>query len=95
MIKHIVFFKLKNNSSQSAQEVKKRLLSLQKHIDVLKSIEVGIDFKKSERSYDIALITVFENEEDLNAYAIHPYHLEVVKFIKERAKDSKTVDFKY
>ncbi len=95
MVKHIVFFKLKENSSKNLEEVKEKLLSLKKHIKLLKEIEVGIDFKKSERSYDIALITVFENEEDLNTYAIDPYHLEVVKFIKERAKDSKTVDFKY
>ena len=95
MVKHIVFFKLKEKDTEVEKELYKKLLSLKNHIELLKEIEVGINFKESERAYDLALITVFENTEDLAAYATHPYHLEVLKYIKTVVSDTKVVDFKY
>ena len=95
MVKHIVFFKLKDKNPEVEKELQEKLLSLKDHIDLLKDIEVGINFKESERAYDLALVTVFENEEDLAAYAAHPYHLEVLKYIKTVVSDTKVVDFKY
>jgi hypothetical protein len=95
MVKHIVFFKLKNKNSEVERELKEKLLSLKEHIDVLESIEVGINFKESDRAYDLALITLFQDEEALETYATHPYHLEVIKYIKTVVSDTKVVDFKY
>ncbi len=95
MVKHIVFFKLNENSQKTRELVKNRLLALKEKIDVLKDIEVGLNFADEERSYDIALITVFETKEDLKIYANHPEHLEVVKFIKKVTISSKVVDFTY
>jgi hypothetical protein len=95
MVKHIVFFKLKDNTPESAETLRKRLLSLQEAIPFIREIEVGINFKESDRAYDVALITVFDNEEDLARYATDPYHLEVIKYIKTVTSDTKVVDFKY
>jgi hypothetical protein len=95
MVKHIVFFKLKDKTPESAEALRKRLLSLKEAIPFIREIEVGINFKESERAYDVALITVFDNEEDLARYATDPYHLEVIKYIKTVATDTKVVDFKY
>ncbi len=95
MVKHIVFFKLKDKNPEVENELKEKLLSLKEHIDFLKDIEVGINFKESERAYDLALVTIFENAQDLERYATHPYHLEVLKYIKTVVSDTKVVDFKY
>lgn len=95
MVKHIVFFKLTDNSDKNKELVKNRLLSLQGEVEVLQNIEVGLNFADEERAYDIALLTDFKNEDDLKTYALHPYHLEVVKYIKTVALSSKVVDFKY
>lgn len=95
MVKHIVFFKLKDKTPELAEELRKRLLSLQEAIPFIREIEVGINFKESDRAYDVALITVFDSEEDLQRYATHPYHLEVIKYIKTITSDTKVVDFKY
>ncbi len=95
MVKHIVFFKLTDNSDKNKELVKKKLLSLKEEVEVLQNIEVGLNFADEERAYDIALLTDFKNEEDLNSYAVHPYHLEVVKYVKKVALSSKVVDFKY
>jgi len=95
MVKHIVFFKLTDNSDKSRELVKERLLSLKEKVEVLQNIEVGLNFADEDRAYDIALLTDFENEDDLKTYANHPYHLEIVAFVKTVADSSKVVDFQY
>ena len=95
MVKHIVFFKLSDNSDKNKNLVKSKLLSLKEKVEVLKDIEVGVNFADEDRAYDIALLTDFDSEDDLSTYAVHPYHLEVVDFIKSVAVSSKVVDFKY
>ena len=95
MVKHIVFIKLKNNTEETAQALKERLLTMQENIDVLKNIEVGINFSPEERAYDIALLTDFESREDLDIYAKHPFHQDIISYIKTIAISSKVVDYKY
>jgi len=94
MIKHIVFFKLKSPDNAIKKEIEKRLLSLKNSIDVLNFIEVGINFSKEDRAYDISLITEFDSEEALKIYAEHPLHLEVVSYIKSVCQSTKVVDYK-
>ena len=77
MVRHIVFMKFPDFSL--AKIAKDRLMSMRENIDVLKDIEVGIDFSRSQRAYDLALITTFDNKEDLEKYRIHPYHQEIIK----------------
>ncbi len=95
MVKHIVFFKLKEKTPEQAEALKEKLLSLKKEIDLIRNLEVGINFKESERAYDVALLTDFDDEEALAAYATHPWHLKVIEYIKNVVSDSKVVDFKY
>lgn len=95
MVKHIVFFKLKDNSEENKERVKEQLLTMDGTIDVLQNIEVGLNFSDEERAYDIALLTDFNSKEDLSIYAVHTYHLEIISFMKTVALSSKVVDFQY
>ena len=95
MVKHIVFFKLEDNSKHHCEEVKKRLLTMKENIDVLKNIEVGINFAKEERAYDLALLTDFESEENLTIYAKHLFHQDIITYMKSVSISSKVVDYKY
>jgi len=95
MIKHIVFLKLEDNSMENKQVFKNKIMSLKGKIDVLKYIEVGINFSKEERAYDLSLITDFETKEDLQAYAVDPIHVEVIKFLKSKNTITKVVDYEY
>lgn len=58
MIKHIVCFKLKDNSLENCQKARDILMSMKGRVDTLIDIQVGIDFLHSERSYDIILETI-------------------------------------
>lgn len=91
MVKHIVFMKFPDFSL--AKIAKNKLLSMKENIEILKDIEVGIDFSRSERSYDLALVTTFENKENLDSYRVHPYHQEIIKWLKENKTQTKVVDY--
>ena len=94
MIVHIVMFRFKDeNKALNIAKVKDRLESLEKSINVLRSIEVGINFNESDRTMDLSLYSTFESEEDLKTYAMHEAHLKVLSLIKEVTIESKVVDY--
>lgn len=95
MIKHIVFIKLEDNSPVNTKAIKDKILSMKGKISVLKNIEVGINFSKEERAYDVALLTDFNSREDLDSYAINPLHIDVIKFLKSASAITKVVDYEY
>lgn len=79
MVRHIVCFKLKDNSPENCEKAKDVLMSMKGNVELLRDIEVGIDFLHSERSYDLILQVVVDDKDALDAYQKHPYHVEVVK----------------
>ena len=93
MITHIVLFKLKDNSIESIEKVRDILMDMKGRIPGLKDIEVGIDITRSDRSYDLALITNFNSVKDLDAYQTHPIHIKVAEYILSVRESTITVDF--
>ena len=94
MIKHTVCFKLKDNSPENCEKAKEVLLSMKGNVPQLRSIEVGVDFLHSERSYDIILQVVVDDREALVADHKHAYHCSVVKpHIHAARETSVAVDF--
>ena len=94
MIKHVVCFKLKDNSEESKQKAKEILLSMVGKVDTIKGIEVGTDFLCSERSYDVFLQVTLDDMEALDIYQNDKYHCDVVKaYMKENAASSIAIDY--
>ncbi len=94
MIVHIVMFKFKEeNKALNMARVQKKLEDLEESIDVLKSMEVGINFNESERAMDMSLYSTFESTRDLKTYQEHPAHQKVVELIREVTLESKVVDY--
>lgn len=94
MIVHIVMFKFKDeNKALNMAKVQQRLIKLESLIPNLRSMEVGINFNDSDRSFDLSLYSTFETQEDLNAYAIHEEHKKVIEIIKSVIIESKVVDY--
>lgn len=79
MIKHIVCFKLKDNSIENCEKAKEVLLSMQGNVPQLRGIEVGVDFLHSERSYDVILQVLLDDSKALEDYQNDFYHCSVVK----------------
>ena len=94
MITHIVFFKLFDQSTENVAEAKEKLLSMAGKIPQLRHLEAGVDIVRSERSYDLALVTKFDSLEDLQAYQVHPYHAsDVVPYVRSAASSILAVDY--
>ena len=93
MVKHIVMFKLTEKTPQNMELAIDSLRSLENKIETLKFIEIGTDFLKSDRSYDIVLTAHFENQEGLKTYSSHENHLPVVKIMRSLCSSSVVVDY--
>ncbi|MBS1256780.1 MAG: hypothetical protein MAG581_02607 [Deltaproteobacteria bacterium] len=93
MVKHIVMFKLKEKTSENMDHAVSTLRSLEGKVESLRYIEVGVDFKESERSYDFVLTTHFDDKEGLTAYAEHPNHLPVLETMRNLCSGSIVVDY--
>lgn len=93
MITHIVLFKLKDASPENVARMKSALQLMRGKIPELKSIDVGADIVRSERSYDLALVAKFDTMKDLDAYIKHPAHVTVAEMIRQAKESSVSVDF--
>lgn len=93
VVTHVVLFRLRDRSYESMQKARDVLLSMEDKIPFLRSLEVGIDALRTERSYDLALIARFDSFEDLEKYRDHPDHLEVLRYIRSVAESSVVVDY--
>jgi len=94
MVKHIVMFDFKDeNREENLERAKVMLEALVEKVPSLKAMEVGINFSQEERAMDLSLYSTFDDQAGLEAYAIHPAHLEVVAFIKSVAIASKVSDY--
>ena len=93
MVKHIVLYFLKDNSPESKEALKQQFLSMKGKIDVLKDIQVGIDFLNSPRSADVSLTCLFDGKEDLAVYANHPVHIPVLEYAKQVVEKSVSCDY--
>jgi hypothetical protein len=99
MIKHIVFFNVKDESEgRDKQEIlifiKKELEELIDLIPELKKIEVGINHPEAPAgNFDLALYSEFESMDDLNSYQVHPEHKRVAAYIGTVKTDRACVDY--
>jgi len=94
MIKHVVILTLKENSP--LKEIRERIIDLKNHIREIIEIEVGIDINFDQNPSDISIIAIFKNIKDLEIYANHPKHLEVINnYIKPHLKKRCVVDYEF
>lgn len=92
MFTHVVLFKVKEE--KDVKFVFDRLKSMEGKISELKYLEVGYDLLKTERSFDITLITRFLSKEDMKKYQVSSYHQnEVLAKIKPYIEKSVACDY--
>lgn len=95
MVKHIVSFKLTGTDEERrrvAQEFKDALLALPQQIDVLRSMEVGINENPAEQ-WDVVLIAVVDTMADVEVYAKHPAHVAAAALLAGHKADRACIDF--
>ena len=100
MIKHIVMWKFKDEAEGHTKEenmeiIRTRLMGLVGVIPEIKSLEIGKDILKSDMSFDMALIGVYESLEALDIYKNHPEHRKISAYVKACRLDRVAVDFEF
>lgn len=92
MVKHCIMIKLKDRSDEAKQAAKNMLLSMDGKVTMMREFEVHTDFLASERSYDIFLSCVLDDEKALEEYQNDKYHCEIKAYIKTVAESTVAVD---
>jgi len=98
MVRHIVAWNYaegftEDENRKNVEVMKKELENLKNLIEGIVSIDVLTNPMDTSDS-DILLDSVFENEEALKAYTVHPEHVRVgTNFVKPVTKNRKCVDF--
>lgn len=95
MVKHIVSFQLQGSADvrlDAARRFKDALLALPEQIDVLRSMEVGINQNPNE-DWDVVLTAVVPSMADVDVYAKHPAHVAAAAIIAPLKAARACVDF--
>ena len=95
MVKHIVAFKLTGTDAERrevAEKFKAALLALPEQIDVLRSMEVGINENPAE-TWDLVLTAVVDTMADVEVYAKHPAHVAAAGWLAGHKGDRACVDY--
>lgn len=97
MVKHIVFWRLKDmpapQREQALREIKAGFEALQGVIPGLLRIEVGIDFLRSAESSDFSLYCELESRAALDVYQAHPAHQAMVPLVRDVRIERRVVDY--
>ena len=98
MVKHIVFWRLKESAGgvpaeTNAEEIRTRLMALPDVIPEIREFEVGLNFDSSDAAFDVALYSSFASREELLTYQAHPEHVRVKDFIVSVVSDRAVVDY--
>ncbi|ODA41901.1 Dabb family protein [Desulfosporosinus sp. BG] len=94
MIINNLLIKLKEQNNEIIEETRTALLGMKGKIEVLRDLQVEVDIRHGESSYDILLITKFASMEDMDAYLVHPVHVEVSKYILKVMETGAAVCYK-
>ena len=94
MLTHIVAWKYRADTALATREEHvERLRSLGSIVPGIESLSVGFDTLHSPRSYDTGLVAVFRDRSVLDAYTVHPDHVNVVDFGRSITDLMAKVDF--
>ncbi len=95
MVKHIVMFKLKGSDEERrsvAMKFKEALEALPAQIEVLNSIEVGLNENPTE-TWDVVLTAYVDKMADVAVYAQHPAHVAAAGILGEHKESRACVDY--
>lgn len=95
MVKHIVMFKLKGSAGERraiASAFRDALMKLPSEIEVLKSIEVGLNDNPAEE-WDVVLTAIVPSMADVEVYAKHPSHVAAAGLLAGHMEMRACVDY--
>ena len=93
MLLHLVCFKYKRDTSDTAQAQHRERLGALSTLDGVVDLKVGEDIVQSPRSYDTGLMITFPDRAALDAYQKDPRHVPISQLGVRLSEHIVAVDF--
>jgi hypothetical protein len=94
MLTHVVLFKFKpGTTAQDIQDLAEGLGGLPHLIEEIREFRFGADVLRTERSYDFALISSFDDLDAMQRYQVHPEHQKVLAHVRAISSNVVAVDY--
>jgi hypothetical protein len=94
VIQHVVVVKFKPEAPQPERAaIVAALRALPAKIAEIRRYEVGLDVLRSERSYDLGIVSAFDDLAALNRYQVHPAHAAVAQRLRAASANLYVVDY--
>ena len=93
-------FRLKDTDGktalENAAEAKERFNNVIENVETLRKGQLVINSEKAPQdNFTISLICDFDDIDGLNAYQVHPAHVEFAKFLGTVKTDRACIDYEY
>ncbi|PKN05121.1 MAG: stress responsive alpha-beta barrel domain-containing protein [Deltaproteobacteria bacterium HGW-Deltaproteobacteria-9] len=96
MLKHVVFMKFKPAvTATDIDQLNQALGGLPAAIAEIREFVFGQDIMRTERSWDFALVSAFDNMEAMNRYQVHPEHQIILQKVRAMCDSIVVVDFEF
>lgn len=96
-VHHIVMWNVRGDSAEERSAnsalLRREFESLRGRIPGLLRLAVGVDESRVDYACDVVLVTAFESQAALDAYATHPEHLRVRQTLGDLRTARHQVDF--
>jgi hypothetical protein len=86
-------FKLRDHSPGHVAHCKQLLDGLPPLVPEIRRFDVGVNVIDSPRSWDLVLVSAFDDAGALARYQVHPAHAEVQAYLRDSAEAVAVVDF--
>jgi heme-degrading monooxygenase HmoA len=97
VIRHIVMWNVRGDTREekaaNVERVKRSFDSLRGCVPGLLHLEVGVDASRIDYACDVVLVSDFESQAALQAYAAHPEHLRVKRELGDLRTHRYQVDY--
>jgi hypothetical protein len=98
MVKHIVFWKLKEELSADEREeafrrIKAGFEALPGKIPGLVKIEIGLDYGQGPDASDLVLYSEFDSRASIAGYEAHAEHAALVPLVRDVRTEKRVVDY--
>ncbi len=84
-----------NDRLHKTNRMKTAFSPLRNIINVVESYQVVTNEKKTDFSYDVAIISEYMNWEHLEIYIKHPEHQKAIDACKDIKKDKAVIDYEF
>lgn len=96
-VHHLVMWNVRGDTPEerraNSERLRREFESLRGRIPGLLRLEVGIDDSRVDYACDVVLVTAFDSQAALDAYATHPEHLRVRNALGDLRTARHQVDY--